>query len=129
MLIVILSAIVVLCITTYVLNDKFCWCNDSIKFSSIITGVVGGIVLLTALILVPVQRMKCGQFLNKMDEVQLSIQDLSSVDGSQFEKAALYRDIVEMNANLVSHQYYANNVWLSVFYTDEFRARRPIRMN
>jgi hypothetical protein len=123
----ILVLLLIVAVISFVVFAKFFEDIDAIMAISLILGVFAAFAFVIGLIILPIARADALRFLVQMDEIERTVEDLSNTEG--VEKATIYREIIAVNRKLVAMQYYANSIWVGIYYPDAIRHRKPIRVN
>ena len=88
--------------------------------------MISGILLLVALISLPVNRLAVRADIARLQSVQQTLdQARGNKDISEFELAAIQKEIIEVNANLAECQYY-NKTMFGLWYHDEIKDVKPV---
>lgn len=92
-----------------------------------ILSIIPMLGLVISLVMIPVGHTGCSENVERYKALQQTLNTIRAKQLPGYENATIARDITEFNTDLAGAQYYANNPWFSVFYTDEFRALKPIQ--
>lgn len=85
--------------------------------SSVISGliaIVSGIVLVISLIGLPISRLSDSNLSLKVDSYRTTLVNVRQM--SEFERVALAKDILEINADIKQRQYWAHSKWYNWFH-------------
>jgi hypothetical protein len=77
------------------------------------------------LIILPISRADTRVFIVQYTELQRSVENMSKTEG--YEKASIYREVIEANTRLAQKQYFAGSDWVSGFYDPKILEVKPIR--
>lgn len=113
----------------YIVHQKFSkhedWTDSIIGHICVLMGILW---LTVALIALPCTRWENYSFILKLEAMKDVIEEIRiNPDISEFERLALQKDIIEMNKDLASKQYYSRNVWTKWFFPKELQKVKPIK--
>jgi type III secretory pathway component EscR len=100
--------------------------NDSkVENFSLMMFIVGIVFLIAMLSVVPIHRANIRSQYLKYEEMKASVENMSQMEG--YEKASIYRDVIQMNTNIEQAKYYARSKWTNWFFDPIIFEMTPIR--
>jgi uncharacterized membrane protein len=92
---------------------------------SLIIFIMGIVLLIITLIIMPIQRAQVRASYLQYEEMKASVENMSQMEG--YEKASIYRDVIQMNTNIEQAKYYARSKWTNWFFDPIIFEMTPIR--
>jgi uncharacterized repeat protein (TIGR02543 family) len=93
---------------------------------SLMMFIVGLGFLIAMLSVVPIHRANIRSQYLKYEEMKASVENMSQIEG--YEKASIYRDVIQMNTNIEQAKYYARSKWTNWFFDPIIFEMTPIRV-